>query len=109
MYAGTFLLLDSGLIYLLDGRHALQILEEYSEQWNIDPDRLCVLGCSAGGHLSGCLGLLPLDSVSESLAVGSIPAGALPIAARPAAVLLAYPVVSMTAQHTHAASRQNLL
>lgn len=58
-------------------------LREHHEEWHIDPDKIAVLGFSAGGHLAASLGALWND-----------PSLKLPAEARPDALVLCYPVIS---------------
>ena len=64
----------------------VRILRECHEEWHIDPDKIAVLGFSAGGHLAASLGALWND-----------PELSLPTEARPDALVLCYPVVSTKA------------
>lgn len=57
---------------LADGRAGLAWLREHAADLDADPERIAVVGFSAGGHLAGCLG----TSGEE----------------RPAALVLGYPV-----------------
>ena len=72
----------------------VRILREYHEAWHIDPDKIAVLGFSAGGHLAASLGALWNDPGLE-----------LPARARPDALVLCYPVVS-TKEFAHEESVQ---
>ena len=58
-------------------------LRENHAAWHIDPDKIAVLGFSAGGHLAASLGALWSDPALE-----------LPKEARPDALILCYPVIS---------------
>jgi len=81
-----------------DGQRALRIIRYHAHQFNIDPDKIGVLGFSAGGHLAGIIATQwqqqfsslndPIDQIS----------------ARPNFVALLYPIISMQAplDHTHA-------
>ena len=62
-----------------------------AQEWNIDPDKIGVMGSSAGGHLA------------------STHATAFSADTRPAFQVLLYPVISMSSELTHAESRTNLL
>ena len=69
-------------------------LRRNHEAWHIDPERIAVLGFSAGGHLAASLGALWND-----------PELALPAWSRPDALVLCYPVVS-TKEFAHEESAQ---
>ena len=74
----------------------LHIVRRHSAQWHVDPERIAVMGFSAGGHLAASLGSLWND---EELA--------LPADCRPNAMLLCYPVISLL-EHTHLATSDNV-
>jgi len=69
-------------------------LRERAREWHIDPNRIAVLGFSAGGHLAASLGALWND-----------PQLGLPKGARPDALVLCYPVIS-TKEFAHEESVQ---
>lgn len=70
----------------------VRLLRQNHEQWHIDPEKIAVLGFSAGGHLAASLGAFWND-----------PGMALPFSSRPDALVLCYPVVS-TGDFAHAES-----
>jgi acetyl esterase/lipase len=73
---------------LADAARAVRLARAHAPDWGIDPDRVGVLGFSAGGHLASLLTTQP------SLA-GDPPDDLAPrIHARPDFVVLAYPVIS---------------
>lgn len=72
-------------------------LRERHEGWRIDPDKIAVLGFSAGGHLAASLGALWND-----------PALALPAQARPDALVLCYPVIATRGEFAHEGSAENV-
>lgn len=74
----------------------VRTVREHSEAWHIDPDKIAVMGFSAGGHLAASLGSLWDDAEL-----------ALSPASRPDALLLCYPVISLFA-HTHQATSDNV-
>lgn len=51
---------------LADCRSAMRYLRSHAGEYGIDPDRIAVLGDSAGGHLAACLGTIP-DSSDAAL------------------------------------------
>lgn len=72
----------------------VRLLRERCAQWHIDPDRIAVLGFSAGGHLAASLGALWNDRELE-----------LSPQSRPDALVLCYPVIS-TGEFAHEESAQ---
>jgi len=87
---------------LLDAARAVRYVRTNAAKWDVDPDRIGILGFSAGGHLASTLGTQfdhgkadavdPLDRVSS----------------RPDLMVLIYPVITM-GELTHAGSKRNLL
>lgn len=87
---------------LNDAKRALRTIRSSAGQYGIDPDRLGILGFSAGGHLASTAGVLfdpgqkeaadPLERYSS----------------RPDFMILCYPVISM-GEFTHEGSKVNLL
>jgi len=88
---------------LQDVLRAMRIVRSRAAEFGVRPDRIGVMGSSAGGHLSACAGTLfdhpagktgaPLDSVN----------------ARPDFMILMYPVITMEGAAVHAGSREALL
>ncbi|WP_291125886.1 alpha/beta hydrolase-fold protein [Flavobacterium sp. UBA6031] len=83
-----------------DGQKAIRIVRRHAKEWGINPDKIGIMGFSAGGHLASTLSThfnekvyQPEDSTS----------------ARPDFSLLIYPVISMDSSITHWGSRVNLL
>jgi acetyl esterase/lipase len=87
---------------LLDAARAVRTVRARSKEWNLDADRIGILGFSAGGHLASTLGTHfdagkpdakdPLERISS----------------RPDLMVLIYPVITM-GDFTHAGSKKNLL
>ncbi len=87
---------------LLDAQRAIRTVRTNAKQWNIDPNRIGIIGFSAGGHLASTAGT-HFD--------GGDPKAAYPIdraSCRPDFAILIYPVVTM-GQKTHDGSKVNLL
>ena len=87
----------------LDARRAVRFVRANAEKFGIDPDKIAVMGSSAGGHLvsSLCNYRAPLDGegVDELDEVDYMPN----------AQILCYPVITLEAAFTHAGSARNLL
>lgn len=87
---------------LLDAARAMRIVRSRASEWNLDPNKIGILGFSAGGHLASTLGTKfdagkpddsdPIERVSS----------------RPDLMMLIYPVITM-GEFTHAGSKKNLL
>lgn len=77
---------------LSDAEQAICLVRQHAKEWNIRPDRIGIMGASAGGHLAASLATL--YSSNET---------------RPDFQILFYPVISMVPGVTHGGSRQNLL
>ena len=78
-------------IELGDAQRALRTVRAQAAEFHIAPDHIGIWGFSAGGHLA------------------STAATHFDKATRPDFAILAYPVISMRTQFTHAGSRRNLL
>ena len=90
-------------IMLQDVGRALRTVRANAKDWNLDPNRIGVMGFSAGGHLA--------STAATHFDAGD-PNAADPIdrfSSRPDIAILVYPVITMTEPFTHRGSRQNLL
>lgn len=76
---------------LEDAQQAIKYLKEHSEEYKIDPNRLGIIGFSAGGHLAMMTACFS-DKEDQPAFVGAI-----------------YPVVTMNAPYVHERSRRALL
>ena len=91
---------------LQDVLEAIRLVRRRSAEFSLKPDRIGVLGFSAGGHLASSAATL--FDAPEGRA-GS-PAAADPTSARPDFAVLAYPVIVMGEPAvTHKGSQENLL
>ena len=89
---------------IMDGRLAIAYLRANADRLGIDPDKVGVLGFSAGGHLAASLSTLYTHPKLPDL-----PDSYSDLSLRPDFTILAYPVVSLTDQITHQGSKMNLL
>ncbi len=85
---------------LQDAQEAVRHVRKNAAQWNLNPNKIGVLGYSAGGHLAATLSTKYNDKVYENSD---------DISARPDFSLLIYPVISMTLETTHKGSKNKLL
>lgn len=79
---------------LHEAGETLRLLRERAAEFRIDPERVAILGFSAGGHLAASLS-----------ALWDRPEAGLTEASRPDALILCYPVITMGA-FAHAGSRE---
>ena len=86
---------------LQDAVEAMRQVRSAAEKWKIDPQRIGVMGFSAGGHLASTLINRPEDGE-----IAGRPASA--ISPRPDLAILCYPVISMITK-PHATSRNMLV
>lgn len=88
---------------LADARRALRLIRARAREFQVAPDRVSVMGFSAGGHLAASLATdyaKPLHQPSDDVDR---------LSARPFAAALLYPVVMMQPPYTHSGSRELLL
>jgi acetyl esterase/lipase len=86
-----------------DALRAIRYTRSKASEWKIDPNRVGVIGFSAGGHLA--------STAATQFNVGD-PNASDPVeklSSRPDLSILCYPVVTMTDPFAHKGSRRNLL
>jgi len=85
---------------LQDAQEAIRTIRRNAGKWNIDPEKIGVIGFSAGGHLASTLSThydVPAYELKDDISV------------RPDFSILIYPVITMETSFTHMGSRRNLL
>ena len=90
-------------IELGDAQRAIRTVRSRAAEWHIAPDRIGIMGFSAGGHLA--------SSASTHADAGNADA-ADPVdrvSSRPDFAVLGYPVISLVEPFTHQGSKTNLL
>ncbi|MFZ5939396.1 MAG: alpha/beta hydrolase [Bacteroidota bacterium] len=95
--------INPSLVPLLDAQRAMRLARYHAADWGIDPDRIGIMGFSAGGHLASTL--------STQYDSGN-PADPDPVermSCRPGFSMLIYPVISMTEKFQHSGSREALV
>jgi acetyl esterase/lipase len=85
---------------LQDAQQAIKMVREGAKEWNINPDKIGIMGFSAGGHLAASEGTHFDKSVIDNKNNTSL---------RPDFMLLIYPVISFTDSLTHMGSRDQLI
>jgi acetyl esterase/lipase len=86
-----------------DAQRALRLVRSRAHECRVDPNRIGILGFSAGGHVASTAGT-HFDS-GESAAADPIDR----VSCRPDFMVLCYPVISFTTPYMHRGSRNNLL
>ena len=90
-------------VALMDAQRALRLVRSKATEWQLHPNRIGIMGFSAGGHLA--------SSVSTHFDAGQ-PSAANPVerySSRPDLSILMYPVITMDTAFTHRGSRNNLI
>ena len=91
---------DKSVGPLEDAQRAIQYVRENAAQLNINPDKIGIMGFSAGGHLASTASThFDKDYIYNPNH----------ISLRPDFSILGYPVISMMDSLTHRGSRDNLL
>ncbi|RYD32163.1 MAG: alpha/beta hydrolase, partial [Verrucomicrobiaceae bacterium] len=88
----------------LDARRAIRTVRAKATEWGIDPEKVGVMGSSAGGHLASLCTTRFADTFQEE---GSDEVDRQNC--RPDFSILIYPVISMDPSISHGGSRKNLL
>jgi len=89
---------------LLDARRAIRTVRANANEWGVDPNKVGIMGFSAGGQLASLATTRFGDTFPEQENRDEIDK----LSARPDFSLLIYPVISM-GQFTHGGSKNNLL
>ena len=88
---------------LLDARTAVRFVRKNAKQFDVDPQKIAVMGSSAGGHLCALLSTYREKLTNEELTENY------EVAYLPSAQILCYPVISSRDSITHEGSYRNLL
>lgn len=86
-----------------DAQRAVRLARHHAEDWGIDPQRVGIMGFSAGGHLA--------STVATHHDAGD-PDSDDPVehqSCRPDFAILGYPVIALAGRPAHTGSRRNLL
>jgi len=89
-------------IPFMDATRAMRLIRFNSKAWNIDPNRIGIIGFSAGGHLASTVG------TNFDYGNPKSPDPVEHMSCRPDFMVLVYPVITM-GDKTHKGSRNNLL
>lgn len=78
----------------IDGHRAMRLARAHAQEWGIDPQRIGVLGFSAGAHLASNVatwGSIGHPEISDPIDLAS---------SRPALQILIYPVITLVGRYT---------
>ncbi len=88
---------------LMDAQRAIRYVRQHASEWGVSPERVGIMGFSAGGHLASTaathfepVGATAGDPVDQH-------------PSRPDFAVLGYPVISLAADFAHRGSGRNLL
>ena len=88
---------------LLDAQRAIRLIRSQATEWKINPDKVGVMGFSAGGHLASTLETH--DDAGDPHAADPVDR----LSCRPDFAALIYPVITFTGPNAHLGSAHNLL
>lgn len=88
---------------LIDAQRAVATARYRAHEWKIDPNRIAILGFSAGGHLAAMTAV----NHQPRPELGGDPIGK--TSPRPDLAVLVYPVISMDQPYGHSGSKRRLL
>lgn len=91
---------DKTIAPLLDAQQALRMVRQLAPKYNLNPERIGLMGFSAGGHLAATAGTKFAQPVGDNPGPASV---------RPAFLVLLYPVISFSDSLKHTGSRDNLI
>ena len=85
---------------LQDAQQAIKTVRDNAAKWNINPDRIGIMGFSAGGHLAATAGTHFIKSYIQNTTNTSL---------KPNFMILVYPVISFMPGIGHAGSAEQIL
>jgi len=88
---------------LQDAQRAMRLVRGNAVKWNIEPNKIGVIGFSAGGHLASTLGTHFDEAVYTREDKNDT------LSARPDFMVLMYPVITFSSTLTHAGSKKGLI
>jgi acetyl esterase/lipase len=91
---------DKSFAPLQDAQQAIKVVRMNTKKWNLDSNKIGIIGYSAGGHLASTLGTHFINDYIPNKERTNL---------RPDFMMLMYPVISMDNSLTHRDSRINLL
>jgi acetyl esterase/lipase len=98
---------------LMDAQRAIRFTRAHGEEWGVDPERVGILGFSAGGHLVSTVlthtqAIKADGTFTSAEELKTISDAVDRQSSKPAFGILCYPVVGMGVDFTHKGSEKNL-
>jgi acetyl esterase/lipase len=93
-------MVDKTIGPLQDAQRAIQLVRQRAADWGVNPDRVGIMGFSAGGHLASTAGTHFNKAYFDNKDNISL---------RPDFMVLLYPVISFNYGYAHHGSRNNLI
>lgn len=93
------IMVDRSIGPLQDAQRAIQMIRERAAEWKLNPNKIGIIGFSAGGHLASTLGTHYQKTLINNPSNTNL---------RPDFMALIYPVITM-GTYTHQGSKQNLI
>ena len=94
---------NNQFVPLQDAQRAMRLTRYMAKNWNIDDNKIGIIGFSAGGHLASTLGTHFDDEVYKYVDGADLLSG------RPDYMALVYPVISFADSSVHSGSKKALL
>ncbi len=86
-----------------DAQRAIRMVRARAKEFQVDPERIGVIGFSAGGHLASTVSTHFDDGLADD------PDPVQQVSCRPDFAILCYPVIALGEKFTHQGSQKNLL
>ena len=93
-------MIDKSIGPLQDAQQAMRFVRQHTSEWNLDSNRIGVIGFSAGGHLAATLATHFNKAYVDNPDHVNL---------RPDFLIVVYPVISMDSKISHSDSRRALL
>jgi acetyl esterase/lipase len=91
---------NKAFVPLMDAQQAIYFVRTHASEYHVDPNKIGIMGFSAGGHLASTAGTHFNEAVRKELGAANL---------RPDFMLLIYPVISFNDTIGHVGSRDNLI
>ena len=90
-------------VMLEDGQRAMRIVRAHAKEWGIDPNKIGIMGSSAGGHLASSINAEYDHEFYKHVDASD------DVSAKPDFAILCYPVITMQDKWAHNGTKKRLL